>query len=144
MLCKLRRVERELSEKLNREPSHEELSQASGIPVPKIDMVMRAYRTPMSMDAALKPGEDGMVGDFVEDNSQATPEQSTISNMMMADLENVLLTLSEREAAILRLRYGLDDGVERTLEEIGKMFNVRGDAVMRGWTMRPTAFSTMY
>lgn len=125
MLVKLRRVERELAETLNRDPTHEELSKAAGIPVAKIDVVMRAYRTPMSMDAALKPGEDSAVGDLVEDASQASPEQSTISNMMMSDLENVLLTLSEREAAILRLRYGLDDGVERTLEEIGKMFNVR-------------------
>ncbi len=125
MLCKLRRIERDLSEQLNREPSHKELSKASGVPEAKIDMVFRAYRTPMSMDASIKPGEDAGLGDFVEDKDQETPEQSTINSMMMNDLENVLLTLSEREATILRLRYGLDDGVERTLEEIGKMFNVR-------------------
>lgn len=130
LMCKVRKVEKQLTDRMDREPSKAEVAAAVGITEQKMHNVFKAYRHPTSIDAPLKnDGESTTLEDMVEDDAQESPEAAAISNMMKMDLENVLLTLSERECGILRLRYGLDDGEEKTLEEIGRHFQVTRERI---------------
>ncbi|CAG9463786.1 unnamed protein product [Pedinophyceae sp. YPF-701] len=132
-LSKVKKAERELANELDRDPTPAEIEARCGVPARKQDLVKRAHRQPLSMDAPLRatPGDDESrtLEDVFEDDSEVTPEQAAVSAQLRHHMDEVLSTLSERESGVLRLRYGLEDGQERTLEEIGRHFDVTRERI---------------
>ncbi|WP_019203281.1 sigma-70 family RNA polymerase sigma factor [Tsukamurella sp. 1534] len=126
---KLARIRRELHQQLGREATDAELAAESGIPAEKIADLMDHSRDPVSLDMPVGSDEEAPLGDFIEDSEAASAESAVISNLMHSDVRSVLGTLDEREQQVIRLRYGLDDGQPRTLDQIGKMFGLSRERV---------------
>ncbi|NUS42221.1 MAG: sigma-70 family RNA polymerase sigma factor [Mycobacteriaceae bacterium] len=126
---KLARIKRELHQQLGREASDEELAAESGIPVHKIADLLDHSRDPVSLDMPVGSDEEAPLGDFIEDAEAASAESAVIAGLMHHDVRTVLATLDEREQQVIRLRYGLDDGQPRTLDQIGKMFGLSRERV---------------
>ena len=129
VMSKVRKCERQLVADLGREPRPEEVADAMDMPVKKVKLLFQAYRQPVSMDAPIKDEEGSSLMDVIEDGGQASPEETAVATHLVKHLEELLCTLNERERGILRMRYGLDDGREKTLEEIGKHFNVTRERI---------------
>jgi RNA polymerase primary sigma factor len=128
LMAKARKAELELVEVTNSEPSRAEVASHAGISESRLHGLHKAYRQPHSMDAPLKDKDDSdsrTLEDMVEDESTSSPDETALHQLLVKDLNNVLHTLSDRECGVLRLRYGLVDGEEKTLEEIGNMYEVR-------------------
>ncbi len=126
---KLVRVKRDLHQRLGREATHEELSAETGIPAEKISDLLDHSRDPVSLDMPVGVEEEAPLGDFIEDSEAADAESAVISGFLQDDLRRVLATLDEREQNVIRLRYGLDDGQPRTLDQIGKRFGLSRERV---------------
>jgi RNA polymerase nonessential primary-like sigma factor len=126
---KLARVKRDLHQQLGREATHEELSAETGIPAEKISDLLDHSRDPVSLDMPVGAEEEAPLGDFIEDSEAADAESAVISGFLQDDLRRVLATLDEREQNVIRLRYGLDDGQPRTLDQIGKRFGLSRERV---------------
>ncbi|HEY5857028.1 MAG TPA: sigma-70 family RNA polymerase sigma factor [Aldersonia sp.] len=126
---KLARIKRELHQQLGREPSDEELSAESGIPVAKITDLLDHSRDPVSLDMPVGSDEEAPLGDFIEDSEATSAESAVIAGLLHSDVRSVLATLDEREQQVIRLRYGLDDGQPRTLDQIGKLFGLSRERV---------------
>ena len=126
---KLARVKRDLHQRLGREATHEELSAETGIPAEKISDLLDHSRDPVSLDMPVGAEEEAPLGDFIEDSEAADAESAVISGFLQDDLRRVLATLDEREQNVIRLRYGLDDGQPRTLDQIGKRFGLSRERV---------------
>ncbi|MFC7344031.1 sigma-70 family RNA polymerase sigma factor [Saccharopolyspora griseoalba] len=126
---KLARIKRDLHQKLGREATDEELSEEAGMPVEKILDLMDHSKDPVSLDMPVGAEEDAPLGDFIEDGESADAENAVISGFLQDDLRRVLGTLEEREQAVIRMRYGLDDGQPRTLDQIGKAFGLSRERV---------------
>jgi RNA polymerase nonessential primary-like sigma factor len=126
---KLARVKRDLHQQLGREATHEELSAETGIPTEKISDLLDHSRDPVSLDMPVGAEEEAPLGDFIEDSEAADAESAVISGFLQDDLRRVLATLDEREQNVIRLRYGLDDGQPRTLDQIGKRFGLSRERV---------------
>jgi RNA polymerase nonessential primary-like sigma factor len=126
---KLARVKRDLHQQLGREATHEELSAETGIPAEKISDLLDHSRDPVSLDMPVGAEEEAPLGDFIEDTEAADAESAVISGFLQDDLRRVLATLDEREQNVIRLRYGLDDGQPRTLDQIGKRFGLSRERV---------------
>lgn len=120
----LRKTTRKLSQELNRRPSMEELAKAMGVSLAKIKDILAANRVPVSLDTPYGEDEDNSLGELVEDESSTPPEVSAESILMADDIRGVLSTLTPREREILVLRYGLKDGQQRTLEQVGKLVGI--------------------
>lgn len=120
----LRKTTRKLSQELNRRPSMEELAKAMGVSLAKIKDILAANRVPVSLDTPYGEDEDNSLGELVEDESSTPPEVSAESILMADDIRGVLSTLTPREREILILRYGLKDGQQRTLEQVGKLVGI--------------------
>ena len=126
---KLSRCQRQLTLELNREPTDEELSKKMGISPDKIREVLKIAQDPVSLETPIGEEDDSHLGDFVKDERSMSPEEYTIHEMLKDEISDVLLTLTEREEQVLRLRFGLDDGSCKTLEEVGQMFGVTRERI---------------
>ena len=126
---KLARVQRQLTQELNREPSEEEIAKKLGVTVDKVREVYKISQDPVSLETPIGEEDDSHLGDFIRDERTMSPEEYATVEMLKSELANVLSTLTEREEKVLRLRFGLDDGKARTLEEVGKQFNVTRERI---------------
>ncbi|MFI9381574.1 sigma-70 family RNA polymerase sigma factor [Kutzneria sp. NPDC052558] len=126
---KLARIKRDLHQQLGREATHEELARESGIAEAKIADLLDHSRDPVSLDMPVGTDEDAPLGDFIEDSEATDAESAVISSLLSDDLRRVLATLDEREQSVIRLRYGLEDGQPRTLDQIGKRFGLSRERV---------------
>lgn len=126
---KLSRCQRQLTLELNREPTDEELAKKMGISVDKIREVVKIAQEPVSLETPIGEEDDSHLGDFVKDERSMSPEEFTIHELLKDEISDVLLTLTEREEQVLRLRFGLDDGSCKTLEEVGQMFGVTRERI---------------
>ena len=126
---KLARVQRQLTQDLNREPTDEEIAKKLGITVEKVREVYKISQDPVSLETPIGEEEDSHLGDFVPDERTLGPEEYTTVEMLKEELAGVLLTLTDREEKVLRLRFGLDDGQCRTLEEVGQIFGVTRERI---------------
>src|SRR5574344_184595 len=126
---KLTRVQRQLTLELNREPSEEELAKKMGITVDKIRDIYKISQEPVSLETPIGEEDDSHLGDFVPDERNMSPEDFATNEMLKDEISEVLLTLTEREEKVIRLRFGLEDGKSRTLEEVGQMFGVTRERI---------------
>ncbi len=126
---RLVRTSRQLVQELGREPTPEELSERLNIPVEKVNEVMKISQEPVSLETPVGEEDDSHLGDFIQDDHMPVPAEEAAHMLLSEQLEEVLSTLSEREEKVLRLRFGLDDGRARTLEEVGKEFNVTRERI---------------
>ena len=126
---KLARIKRDLHQKLGREATDEELASESGLGVDKVIDLLEHSKDPVSLDMPVGSEEDAPLGDFIEDAESADAENAVISGFLQDDLRRVLGTLEEREQAVIRMRYGLDDGQPHTLDQIGKAFGLSRERV---------------
>ena len=126
---KLTQCSRKLQQELGREPTVEELSKAMRMTPERINEIRQMCMEPVSLESPVGEEDDSHLGDFIEDNTGSQPADAVSQAMLRQQLMEILDTLSEREAKVLRLRYGLDDGRPRTLEEVGKEFNVTRERV---------------
>jgi RNA polymerase primary sigma factor len=127
---KVVRTSRRLVQELGREPTPEEVAEKLQLPVDKIKSVLKAAQEPISLDRPIGEDDDSNLGDFIEDTSVVSPAQAAAFSMLKDEVNEVLETLSKREAKVIRLRFGLtDDGCPRTLEEVGATFNVTRERI---------------
>ena len=126
---KLARVQRQLTLELNREPSEEELAKKIGMSVEKIREVYKIAQEPVSLETPIGEEDDSHLGDFIKDERNMSPEEYATNEMLKMEISNVLLTLTEREEKVIRLRFGLEDGKSRTLEEVGQKFGVTRERI---------------
>ncbi len=126
---KLIRVSRQLLQKLGREPSPEEIAEEMGMPPEKVREILKISQEPVSMETPIGEEEDSHLGDFIEDDNVPAPAEAAAFVLLKEQLVEVLGTLTDREQKVLRLRFGLDDGRARTLEEVGKEFNVTRERI---------------
>jgi RNA polymerase nonessential primary-like sigma factor len=126
---KLARLKRDLHQQLGREATYEELGAETGLTANKVADLLDHSRDPVSLDMPVGSDEDVPLGDFIEDTESRDAENAVISGLLHQDLRRVLATLEEREQAVIRLRYGLDDGQPRTLDQIGKEFGLSRERV---------------
>jgi len=126
---KLIRVSRQLLQELGREPQPEEVAKVMEMPVDKVREIMKIAQEPVSLETPIGEEEDSHLGDFIPDDEAPAPAEAAAFTMLKEQLINVLDTLTPREEKVLRLRFGLDDGRARTLEEVGKEFNVTRERI---------------
>ena len=126
---KLARVQRQLTQELNREPTDEEIAKKLGITVEKVREVYKISQDPVSLETPIGEEDDSHLGDFIKDERTMGPEEYATVEMLKEELRGVLATLTEREEKVLRLRFGLDDGQCRTLEEVGQIFGVTRERI---------------
>ncbi|MCG8500725.1 MAG: RNA polymerase sigma factor RpoD [Firmicutes bacterium] len=126
---KLIRVSRHLLQELGREPQPEEIAKEMSMPVEKVREIMKIAQEPVSLETPIGEEEDSHLGDFIPDDDAPAPAEAASFTLLKEQLINVLDTLTPREEKVLRLRFGLDDGRARTLEEVGKEFNVTRERI---------------
>ena len=126
---KLARVERQLTLELNREPSEEELAKKMGTTIEKIRDIYKISQEPVSLETPIGEEEDSHLGDFIPDETNMSPEDYAINELLKDEISEILLTLTEREEKVIRLRFGLEDGRPRTLEEVGQLFGVTRERI---------------
>ena len=121
---KISRIKRELYQQLGREATNEELAEESGIPEAKIEMLLRQSRDPVSLDMPVGTDEEAPLGDFIEDSEATDAEEAVVASLRHHDVRKVLSTLEIREQEVIKLRYGLDDGLPRTLDQILSLIHI--------------------
>lgn len=126
---KLVRVQRSLLQDLGREPTPEEIGAEMDLPTDKVRNIINISQDPVSLETPIGEENDSHLGDFIEDGEALDPEDNASYQMLREELEDVLETLTDREENVLRLRFGLDDGRNRTLEEVGKVFGVTRERI---------------
>ena len=126
---KLARIQRQLTLELNREPSEEELAKKMNVSVEKIRDIYKISQEPVSLETPIGEEDDSHLGDFIKDERNMSPEEYATHEMLKDEISDVLLTLTEREEKVIRLRFGLEDGKSRTLEEVGQMFGVTRELI---------------
>ncbi len=126
---KLARVQRQLTQELNREPTDEEIAKKLGISIEKVREVYKISQDPVSLETPIGEEDDSHLGDFIQDEHTMGPEEYATVEMLKEELKGVLKTLTDREEKVLRLRFGLDDGQCRTLEEVGQIFGVTRERI---------------
>ncbi len=126
---KLKRVQRQMTLELDREPTEEELSKELGMPEEKIREIIKISLDPLSLETPIGEEEDSHLGDFVKDESSLSPEEYAINEVLKDEISELLLTLTEREEQVIKLRFGLIDGTCRTLEEVGSIFGVTRERI---------------
>ena len=126
---KLIRVSRQLLQELGREPTSEEIAEEMNMPVERVREILKISQEPVSLETPIGEEEDSHLGDFIQDENVPVPADEAASALLREQLQEVLGTLTEREQKVLRLRFGLDDGRTRTLEEVGKEFNVTRERI---------------
>ena len=128
-LNKVIQVQKQLVQELGYDPTPEEVAEEMQVPVNRIEAIIKMSQQPISLQSPVGESEDSCFGDFIEDKSADNPSDATAYNLLKEKFLNVLNTLTERERNVLALRFGLDDGYSRTLEEVGKAFNVTRERI---------------
>ncbi|MBO5248686.1 MAG: RNA polymerase sigma factor RpoD [Clostridia bacterium] len=126
---RLSKVEKTLTQEYGRQPQVEEIAAEMGMPLERVREIMKVAQDPVSLESPVGEEEDSHLGDFIADDDVPSPSDMAAQTMLKGELNEVLKTLSDREARVLRLRFGLDDGRTRTLEEVGKEFNVTRERI---------------
>ena len=126
---KLIRVSRQLLQELGREPTPEEIAEKMNMPVERVREILKISQEPVSLETPIGEEEDSHLGDFIQDDNVPVPADAAAFTLLKEQLVEVLDTLTDREQQVLRLRFGLDDGRARTLEEVGKVFNVTRERI---------------
>ena len=126
---KLARIQRQLTLELNREPSEQELAKKMNMSVEKVRDIYKISQEPVSLETPIGEEDDSHLGDFIKDERNMSPEEYATNEMLKDEISEVLLTLTEREEKVIRLRFGLEDGKSRTLEEVGQMFGVTRERI---------------
>ncbi len=126
---KLVRVSRQLLQELGREPTPEEIAQEMDMPVERVREILKISQEPVSLETPIGEEEDSHLGDFIQDDNVPVPADAAVNTLLKEQLNEVLGTLTEREQKVLTLRFGLEDGRARTLEEVGKEFNVTRERI---------------
>ncbi|MDD7640915.1 MAG: RNA polymerase sigma factor RpoD [bacterium] len=126
---KLIRVSRQLLQELGREPSPEEIAAEMNMPVERVREILKISQEPVSLETPIGEEEDSHLGDFIQDDNVPVPADAAAFTLLKEQLEEVLSTLTEREKKVLTLRFGLEDGRARTLEEVGREFNVTRERI---------------
>ena len=126
---KLIRVSRQMTQELGREPSAEEIAEKMDMPVDRVREILKISLEPVSLETPIGEEEDSHLGDFIQDNQVQVPAEAATYSILKEQLVEVLDTLTDREQLVLRLRFGLDDGRARTLEEVGRDFNVTRERI---------------
>jgi RNA polymerase primary sigma factor len=126
---KLKKVTRKLAQDFSRKPSEEELAKAMGITINKLREIIKVAQEPLSLETPIGKEEDSRLGDFIEDRDADAPVKTVAHELLREDLAEVLSSLSPRERDVLRLRFGMDDGRQRTLEEVGQLFGVTRERI---------------
>ena len=126
---KVLRVQRQLMQEFGREPTPEEIAKEMGIPEQRVVEIQKISQDPVSLETPIGEEEDSHLGDFIEDEQAPAPTDAVALSLLKEQLIHVLDTLTPREEKVLRLRYGIDDGKPRTLEEVGKEFNVTRERI---------------
>ena len=126
---KLKKVTRKLAQDLSRKPTEEELATSMGISVSKLREIIKVAQEPLSLETPIGKEEDSRLGDFIEDREAEAPATTVAHELLREDLTEILSGLSPRERDVLRLRFGMDDGRQRTLEEVGQLFGVTRERI---------------
>lgn len=126
---KLIRVSRQLLQELGREPAPEEIAEEMGMPVDRVREILKISQEPVSLETPIGEEEDSHLGDFIQDDNVPVPADAAAFTLLKEQLVEVLSTLTDREQKVLRLRFGLDDGRARTLEEVGREFSVTRERI---------------
>jgi len=126
---KLVRIQRQLLQDLGREPTPEEIGAEMDLPTEKVREILKIAQEPVSLETPIGEEDDSHLGDFIEDQEVLSPADHTAQTLLKEQLEEVLDTLTDREENVLRLRFGLDDGNVRTLEQVGKVFGVTRERI---------------
>ncbi len=126
---KLKKVTRKLAQELSRKPTEDELAAEMNVSISKLREIIKIAQEPLSLETPIGKEEDSRLGDFIEDDKTDTPIKMVSSDLLKEDLAEVLCTLSPRERDVLRLRFGMDDGRQRTLEEVGQLFGVTRERI---------------
>ena len=126
---KLKKITRKLAQDLSRKPTVEELAKAMGITINKLREIIKVAQEPLSLETPIGKEEDSRLGDFIEDKEADAPVKTVAHELLREDLAEVLSSLSPRERDVLRLRFGMDDGRQRTLEEVGQLFGVTRERI---------------
>ncbi len=126
---KLARIQRQMTLELNREPTEDELAKKMGLPVEKIREIYKISQDPVSLETPIGEEDDSHLGDFIKDERNVSPEEYATNELLKEEISDVLQTLTEREEKVIRLRFGLEDGKSRTLEEVGQMFGVTRERI---------------
>ena len=126
---KLIRVQRNLLQELGREPQPEEIAKAMDLPVERVREILKVAQEPVSLETPIGEEDDSHLGDFIQDENVPVPAEAAAATLLREQLDDELATLTEREQKVLRLRFGLDDGKARTLEEVGKEFQVTRERI---------------
>lgn len=126
---KLVRIQRQLVQELGRDPTNEEIAAEMGVDEEKVREVKKIAQDPVSLETPIGEEEDSQLGDFIEDDTVISPEEAADYTMLREEIDNILSGLSDREKKVLELRFGLNDGMPRTLEEVGKEFDVTRERI---------------
>ncbi|EKU94066.1 RNA polymerase sigma factor rpoD [Alloiococcus otitis] len=126
---KLVRIQRQLLQELGREPTPEEIGAEMDLPTEKVRDILKISQEPVSLETPIGEEEDSHLGDFIEDDGALSPSDNAAYELLKGELKGVLDTLTDREENVLRLRFGLDDGRQRTLEDVGKVFGVTRERI---------------
>jgi len=126
---KLKKASARLAQELGRKPNEEELSIALSLPINKVQEILTADREPVSMEMPLSRDEETYIGDMIEDDESSRPDSTCTEQLLRQDINSILSQLTPRERDIMHLRFGLDDGRQRTLEEVGRLFNITRERV---------------
>ena len=126
---KLKKVTRRLAQEYSRKPTEEELAMEMNVSISKLREIIKIAQEPLSLETPIGKEEDSRLGDFIEDKEADAPIKTVASDLLREDLAEVLSTLSPRERDVLRLRFGMDDGRQRTLEEVGQLFGVTRERI---------------
>ena len=126
---KLKKVTRKLAQELSRKPTEDELAQEMNISISKLREIIKVAQEPLSLETPIGKEEDSRLGDFIEDKDADAPVKTVAHELLREDLAEVLSGLSPRERDVLRLRFGMDDGRQRTLEEVGQLFGVTRERI---------------
>jgi RNA polymerase primary sigma factor len=126
---KLMRIQRQLTLELNREPSEDELAEKMNITPEKVREIHKISQDPVSLETPIGEEDDSQLGDFIPDPRNMSPEDYATNELLKDEISEVLLTLTEREEKVIRLRFGLEDGKSRTLEEVGQLFGVTRERI---------------
>jgi RNA polymerase primary sigma factor len=126
---KLKKITRKLAQDKGRKPTEEEIAEAMEVSLTKLREIIKVAQEPVSLETPIGKEEDSKLGDFIEDKDAATPASSVTQELLREDIIEVMASLSSRERDVLRLRFGLDDGRQRTLEEVGQLFGVTRERI---------------
>lgn len=126
---KLKKITRKLAQDLSRKPKEEEIAEVMGISLSKLREIIKVAQEPLSLETPIGKEEDSRLGDFIEDKEADAPVMTVAHELLREDLTEVLRSLSPRERDVLRLRFGMDDGRQRTLEEVGQLFGVTRERI---------------